>query len=80
MGNVYHARAAKLSPTSPDVITVTEANGVYTVAQRWGENVFPITEYTSAEKAAARVLQLMGITEPVAPQTHAESIEITRSE
>lgn len=53
------------------VIAIAEVNGEF-VVERWSsDSVWPTMEYPTRQKAAARVLQLLGIG-PVSPQTWPE--------
>ena len=55
----------------PLLIVAENADGSFTI-HRWSlDSVSPSHDYTDARKAAARVLQLLGIG-PVAPQTWPE--------
>lgn len=44
------------------------------VIQTDGENIWPTTSYPNSAKAAARVLQLMELTQPVTPQNWPERV------
>jgi len=39
-----------------------------------GNNVWPTTSYPNSTLAAARVLQLLELSQPVAPQAHPEAV------
>lgn len=53
------------------VIAIVETDGKFVVEQWSDDSVWPTHDYPTKQKAAARVLQLLGIG-PVAPQTWPE--------
>jgi hypothetical protein len=58
------------------IVVVSEPDGSFTVHQHTANSVFPSCAYPSAATAAARVLQLLGVSIPVTPQSWPERVEI----
>lgn len=59
--------------TQPRFIIVEEAAG-WSVHQHTTDGVAPSSSYPTKERAAARVLQLLGLTNPVTPQNWPETV------
>jgi hypothetical protein len=53
---------------------VEEPSGLFSVHEHTPNGVAPPCEYETKEEAAARVMQLMDIKEPVTPQNWPESV------
>jgi hypothetical protein len=51
-------------------------DGEFSVWMSENDNASPKTNYKTKEKAAARILQLLGITETITPQKYPERIKI----
>ena len=71
--NEWHARNAFTSKW----MIVAEPEG-YSVHEHTINGVAPSTTYPTREAAAARLLQLLGIKEPVVPQSWPEHVQIGR--
>lgn len=61
------------------LMVVQEPEG-WSVHQHTIDSVFPPNHYASVELAAARLLQLLGIGQPVTPQSHPEPVCIGKVE
>lgn len=55
---------------------VEEIDGTYSVHEHTTDGVAPPSCYPDRERAAARLLQLLGLKAPVTPQAHPERVEI----
>jgi hypothetical protein len=57
-------------------IAIVKSDYGWRVEQWTGDSIFPSSDYDTPQEAAARALQLLGISEPVTPQTWPEIAEI----
>lgn len=55
-------------------IVVEEIDGTFSVHEHTTDGVAPPSSYPDASLAAARLLQLLGLKSPVAPQDHPERV------
>lgn len=60
------------------VMLIEKADGTWRVEDDTPDGVAPQSEYPTALQAAARMLQLLGLREPVKPQDWPEEVRIGR--